>query len=355
MKSVNEQAVQPQVKQHFSWFQFFGSFFTLSILAALPGILYGNNWHLVLTPLLGWYLLYWALVAAGFSAFTAWQKYRAFDKPLKALSDAAEQVANGNFDVYLQPVHAPQNYDYLDAMFANFNIMVAELGSTETLRSDFVANVSHEFKRPLANIQGYAQALQQSGLDRKTQQLYLTTISDSVAHLATLVTNILKLNKLQTQVTAPDYQKFDLSAQLTRCLLDDANAIDAKQLHLTIDLPDSLPIISNPQLLEIVWHNLIGNAIKFAPPRGHLSILAKADDTTLRVHIHDDGQGIDENTQAHIFDKFYQGDTSHASAGNGLGLAIVAQVIRLPNAKISVQSNPHQGTTFTVSLPQSEN
>ncbi|WZK66089.1 HAMP domain-containing sensor histidine kinase [Lacticaseibacillus rhamnosus] len=206
MKSVNEQAVQPQVKQHFSWFQFFGSFFTLSILAALPGILYGNNWHLVLTPLLGWYLLYWALVAAGFSAFTAWQKYRAFDKPLKALSDAAEQVANGNFDVYLQPVHAPQNYDYLDAMFANFNIMVAELGSTETLRSDFVANVSHEFKRPLANIQGYAQALQQSGLDRKTQQLYLTTISDSVAHLATLVTNILKLNKLQTQVTAPDYQ-----------------------------------------------------------------------------------------------------------------------------------------------------
>lgn len=355
MKKGQYKPVQVQVNRHFSWLQFFGSFFVMSILAALPGLLYGNNWHLVISPLLGWYVLYWALAAAAFSVFTAWQKYHAFDKPLRALSEAAEKVAGGDFSVYLQPVHPPQKYDYLDAMFANFNIMVAELGSTETLRNDFVANVSHEFKRPLANIQGYAQALQQPGLDDATRQRYLATINEAVGSLAALVTNILKLNKLQTQVSAPSRQEFDLSAQLTRTVLDYDQALDDKNIDLDADWPDALPVVSDPDLLAIVWHNIIGNAVKFAPRQGHVQVRARVQETAMQVQIQDDGGGMDEETQAHMFDKFYQGDTSHASAGNGLGLAMVAQIIQLVGAQIRVQSALGQGTTVTVTLPQKQN
>ncbi|MCI1892059.1 MAG: HAMP domain-containing histidine kinase [Schleiferilactobacillus harbinensis] len=355
MNNMKYKAVRVRVNRHFSWFQFFGSFFVMSILAAMPGLILGNNWHLVISPQLVWYVIYWILVAAAFSAFTAWQKYHAFDKPLRDLSDAAEKVAGGDFSVYLQPVHAPEKYDYLDAMFANFNIMVAELGSTETLREDFVANVSHEFKRPLANIQGYAQALQEPGLSPADKARYIATINQSATQLAALVTNILKLNKLQTQVSQPTHVPFDLSAQLTRAILDFDDALDQKDLDLTVAIPDTLTIASDPELLGIVWHNIIGNAVKFAPAQGHVKVAAEKHNQMVQVTIQDDGAGMDEATQTHIFDKFYQGDTSHAVEGNGLGLAMVAQIIRLIGAQIAVHSQLGQGTTMIVSIPQHDN
>ncbi|WP_245585281.1 HAMP domain-containing sensor histidine kinase [Schleiferilactobacillus shenzhenensis] len=297
-----------------------------------------------------WYILYWVIAAAAFSAFTAWQKYRTFDTPLRALSAAAEKVAGGDFSVYLQPVHPPQQYDYLDAMFANFNIMVAELSSTETLRDDFVANVSHEFKRPLANIQGYAQALQQPGLDTATQQQYTAAINRAVSNLAALVTNILKLNKLQTQVTPPERRPVDLPGQLTRTLLDYDEVLDSKQLALTVTLPDKLTVISDPALLMILWHNIIGNAVKFTPVAGHITVAAQESAGIVGVTITDDGPGMDETTKAHMFDKFFQGDTSHSPDGNGLGLAMVAQISQLMGVPVKVTSVLGRGTTVTVTL-----
>lgn len=337
---------------HFSWFEVFLSFLVMSLVAAVPGLLYGqHNWRVVFSVYSLWYALYWVIVALVFVGFTAWQRYRSMDRPLRELSDAAERVASGDFSVYLQPLHSPANYDYLDAMFANFNTMVAELGSIETLSDDFVANVSHEFKRPLANIEGYAQALQLPNLSEKDRLQYTTTIIQATQQLSSLVTNVLRLSKLQNQTIKPQLELFDLNTQLTRVVLDHDAMLEAKSLEMAIELPEKLELTSDAALLRVVWQNLLRNAIKFTPVHGQISLKAVQTKTAVVVSFQDTGEGMSAETQRHLFDKFYQGDSSHASEGNGLGMAMVAQILHLVNGEIQVTSAIDQGSTFTVTLP----
>lgn len=334
----------------FSWWEFTLTFFIFGLLAAVPGLTYGNNARFLPTAYTWWYLLYCLIIATAFSALTAWQRYRTFEKPLRALSDAAERVADGDLSVYLQPVHRPENYNYLDAMFANFNTMVAELGSIETLRGDFVANVSHEFKRPLAVIRSYSEALQTTQLDADTQARYLATINTAATELATLVTNVLRLNKLETQATRPQKQPFDLTEQLTQVIFAHDQQLEDKQIELNVNIPDQLPVIGDAELLKVVWNNLLANAIKFTPEHGTITLTAATSATGASVSIRDTGAGMYPATQAHIFQKFYQGDTSHAAQGNGLGLAMLAQILKLTGGRIQVDSHHNQGSTFTVTL-----
>lgn len=337
---------------HFSWLEVFLSFLIMSLVAAVPGLLYGqHNWHVVFSVYSLWYALYWVIIALVFVGFTAWQRYRSMDRPLRELSDAAERVASGDFSVYLQPLHRPANYDYLDAMFANFNTMVAELGSIETLSDDFIANVSHEFKRPLANIEGYAQALQLPNLSEADRLQYTATIIQSTQQLSGLVTNVLRLNKLQNQTIKPQLETFDLNDQLTRVVLDHDAMLENKSLEMAIDLPEKLELTSDAALLRVVWQNLLRNAIKFTPANGQISLSAVQTETAITVSLQDTGEGMSAETQRHLFDKFYQGDSSHASEGNGLGMAMVAQILRLVNGEIQVNSELDQGSTFTVKLP----
>ena len=164
-------------------------------------------------------VVYWTLVSAGLTIFTRHKIIKTYDRPMKELARAADQVAKGDFSVYIPPLHTSNHHDYLDLMFLDFNKMVAELGSIETMRTDFIANVSHEIKTPLAVIQNYAQLLQKPNLTREEEETYTAAILDSTHRLSALITNILKLNKLESQQITPQFEAYDLCRQLSDCAL----------------------------------------------------------------------------------------------------------------------------------------
>ncbi len=296
-------------------------------------------------------ILYWAAVAAGLTFFTRKKMIQTYDRPMKELARAAGQVAQGDFSVYIPPIHTADRYDYLDRMILDFNQMVAELGSLETMRTDFIANVSHEFKTPLAAIQNYAQLLEQPGLSPKEQRACTAAILGSTRRLSALVTNILKLNKLESQQLKPQPVPYDLCRQLSDCALAFEPVWEEKQIEFDASLEDRTVIQADASLLELVWNNLLSNAFKFTPPGGRVTLTQSCRDGWAVVTVADTGCGISPQAQKHIFDKFYQADPSHASAGNGLGLALVRRVLERTGGRITVDSAEGRGSAFTVQLP----
>ena len=296
-------------------------------------------------------ILYWAAVAAGLTFFTRKKMIQTYDRPMKELARAAGQVAQGDFSVYIPPIHTADRYDYLDRMILDFNQMVAELGSLETMRTDFIANVSHEFKTPLAAIQNYAQLLEQPGLSPKEQRACTAAILGSTRRLSALVTNILKLNKLESQQLKPQPVPYDLCRQLSDCALAFEPVWEEKQIEFDASLEDRTVIQADASLLELVWNNLLSNAFKFTPPGGRVTLTQSCRDGWAVVTVADTGCGISPQAQKHIFDKFYQVDPSHASAGNGLGLALVRRVLERTGGRITVDSAEGRGSAFTVQLP----
>ena len=296
-------------------------------------------------------ILYWAAVAAGLTFFTRKKMIQTYDRPMKELARAAGQVAQGDFSVYIPPIHTADRYDYLDRMILDFNQMVAELGSLETMRTDFIANVSHEFKTPLAAIQNYAQLLEQPGLSPKEQRACTAAILGSTRRLSALVTNILKLNKLESQQLKPQPVPYDLCRQLSDCALAFEPVWEEKQIEFDASLEDRTVIQADASLLELVWNNLLSNALKFTPPGGRVTLTQSCRDGWAVVTVADTGCGISPQAQKHIFDKFYQADPSHASAGNGLGLALVRRVLERTGGRITVDSAEGRGSAFTVQLP----
>ena len=290
-------------------------------------------------------------MAAGLTFFTRKKMIQTYDRPMKELARAAGQVAQGDFSVYIPPIHTADRYDYLDRMILDFNQMVAELGSLETMRTDFIANVSHEFKTPLAAIQNYAQLLEQPGLSPKEQRACTAAILGSTRRLSALVTNILKLNKLESQQLKPQPVPYDLCRQLSDCALAFEPVWEEKQIEFDASLEDRTVIQADASLLELVWNNLLSNAFKFTPPGGRVTLTQSCRDGWAVVTVADTGCGISPQAQKHIFDKFYQVDPSHASAGNGLGLALVRRVLERTGGRITVDSAEGRGSAFTVQLP----
>ena len=254
-------------------------------------------------------------MAAGLTFFTRKKMIQTYDRPMKELARAAGQVAQGDFSVYIPPIHTADRYDYLDRMILDFNQMVAELGSLETMRTDFIANVSHEFKTPLAAIQNYAQLLEQPGLSPKEQRACTAAILGSTRRLSALVTNILKLNKLESQQLKPQPVPYDLCRQLSDCALAFEPVWEEKQIEFDASLEDRTVIQADASLLELVWNNLLSNAFKFTPPGGRVTLTQSCRDGWAVVTVADTGCGISPQAQKHIFDKFYQADPSHALCG----------------------------------------
>ncbi len=299
-------------------------------------------------------ILYWAAVSLGLTLLTRRRMRETFEKPVQKLAAATRKVAEGDFSIYVPPLHAADQYDYLDVMILDFNKMVAELGSIETLKTDFFANVSHEIKTPLAVIQNTAQLLKSKNLSPAQQQEYVDTIEKYAHRLTDLITNILKLNKLEKQTIQPKAEPYDLAAQLADCALLFERRWEEKDIDFEADLEDQAMIRADPILLELVWNNLLSNAIKFTPPGGAVALRQTSTPEAIQVTVTDTGCGMSEETMQHIFDKFYQGDTSHATEGNGLGLALVLRILRMTGGSVSVESAPGKGSVFTVRLPRNQ-
>lgn len=332
---------------------FFVFLFTLLLMSGIHFgiVVLGNEklWPTGIQILLP--VLYWGLVAGGLTLFTKWEINRHYEKPVRELREATEKVANGDFSVYVPPLHVPGQLDYLDAMIMDFNKMVEELGSIETLKTDFFSNVSHEIKTPLAVIHNNAELLQKENLTQEQRREYTETILHATRRLSNLVMNMLKLNKLEKQVIKPAPKQFELCAQLSECALQFENSWEQKGITFEAELEDRVYISGDEALLALVWTNLISNAIKFTPSGGTVTLGQTSEADKVTVTVADTGCGMDPETIKHIFDKFYQGDTSHSTEGNGLGLALVRRILELSDGMITVKSTLGQGSIFTVQLP----
>ena len=271
------------------------------------------------------------------------------ERPVKQITEAAEKIMQGDFSVRVPPIHGAGT-DGFNQISMAVNQMAEELSGTETLRTDFIANVSHELKTPLAVMGNYAAMLQRPGITEEEKNDYARAISEAARKLAQLITNILKLNKLENQQIFPKTEEFDLSDQLCQSLLQFEDAWERKELNIETDMEDDVRIRSDAELLSLVWNNLISNAVKFTPNGGTVGVSLKTEGDSILVSISDTGCGMKPETGMHIFEKFYQGDTSHATQGNGLGLALVKRVMDILNGEIGVESVYGQGSTFTVKL-----
>ena len=297
--------------------------------------------------------LYWGLVAVGLTLFTRWEIRRNYEEPMRNLRNATEKVANGDFSVYVPPLHSVGKLDYLDAMILDFNKMVEELGSIEVLKTDFFSNVFHEIKTPLAVIHNNAQLLQRANLEESQRKECADAILHATRRLSNLITNMLKLNKLEKQAIQPAPQSFDLCAQLSECALQFENTWEQKDIEFIAELEDRALIRGDEELLALVWTNVLSNAIKFTPAGGTVTLTQRTEPDAVTVEVADTGCGMEAETMRHIFDKFYQGDTSHSTEGNGLGLALVRRILELSDGTITVQSTVGKGSAFTVRLPVS--
>ncbi|MCM1087628.1 MAG: HAMP domain-containing histidine kinase [Muribaculaceae bacterium] len=296
-------------------------------------------------------MLYWGIVAVGLTLFTRQKMKNTYEVPLHTMAEATKKVSEGDFSVYVPTIHTADKLDYLDVMILDFNKMVEELGSIETLKTDFVSNVSHEMKTPIAIIKNYAQLLQTAQTLGAQEKEYAKGIEEAATRLSSLISNILKLNKLEHQKITPELDAYDVCRQLCECILQFEDAWDEKEIELETEIEDMAMVVADASLMELVWNNLLSNAIKFTGQGGSVIVRQTSDENTVKVTVSDTGCGMSGESMNHIFDKFYQGDTSHATEGNGLGLALVKRVLELMDGDIRVVSEEGKGSAFTVTLP----
>ncbi|MBQ8922748.1 MAG: HAMP domain-containing histidine kinase [Oscillospiraceae bacterium] len=292
---------------------------------------------------------------AMFIAFLVWlidrlRKRFSVDRPVRRISEGLERLCRGDFSARIKPFSDPLGNNRYNIIIAQINKMADELSGVETLRTDFVSNVSHEMKTPLAVIQNYAALLRAPNLPDTDRIAYAESVTDATKRLAALITNILKLNKLENQQIFPEAQQYNLSEQVCACLLEFESVWEKKEIEIETDIDEDVIVTADPELLSLVWSNLFSNALKFTEAGGTVRVAVKRQGSGAAVSVSDTGCGIDSETGKHIFDKFYQGDTSHAARGNGLGLALVKRIIDITDGEIAVQSEVGKGSTFTVTV-----
>lgn len=277
------------------------------------------------------------------------------ERPVKRITDATLKMIEGDFTVRIAPVAKFGSDDSFNEIIECINKMAEELSGVETLRADFIANVSHEMKTPLAVMQNYGTLLQTPDLSDEKRIEYAKAIIDASRRLADMMTNILKLNRLENQQIYPNLTTFDLGEQLCESLLQYENTWERKNIEIETDIAENVVVSADAELLSLVWNNLFSNAFKFTTDGGKVSLTLTADESYATVKVTDTGCGMSREVGAHIFEKFYQGDTSHATQGNGLGLALVKRVVDIVQGEIGVESAVGVGTTFTVKVRRFDN
>lgn len=266
--------------------------------------------------------------------------------PIRKVIDATNKVAEGDFSVRLDVGHVPE----LEDLNRSFNKMAGELGSIETLRSDFVSSFSHEFKTPIVSIRGFAKLLRDKDLPEEEREEYTDIIIRESERLAGLATNVLNLSKLENIGILTDKEHFFLDEQIRQVAALMESRWREKELIVDLHL-DRTTVYSDGHLLQQVWMNLLDNAIKYTDTGGHISMTLRNGGEYAVFTIEDDGCGMDEATVSHVFDKFYQADASRSGSGNGLGLSLVQRAVFLCGGDIKVESSPGKGSRFSVKLP----
>ena len=271
-----------------------------------------------------------------------------FFAPIKKLGHAMERVADGDFDVRLE---GRSSLKEIMEVYSGFNMMAHELSATEILQTDFVSNVSHEFKTPINAIEGYSMLLQDSENLSPEQQTYVEKIVFNTQRLSTLVGSILLLSKLDNQQIPTGQTRYRLDEQIRQSIVALEPAWEKKELEFDVDL-ERVDFVGNEPMLRHVWDNLISNAIKFSPQGGIIRMVLRRNADELEFSISDQGPGISEDAQKHIFDKFYQADSSHKQEGNGLGLALVKRILAFENGSVRGENMVTGGAKFVVTLRQ---
>ncbi len=273
-----------------------------------------------------------------------------FGIPLRKILSAAEKIKNGDLSARIETEDKKEeDRNEFDIIIDHFNAMANELSSIETLKTDFISNVSHEIKTPLTIIQNQCTILQGDSLTKEEIAEATNSIRENSQRLSDMITNILRINKLENQEIFLAPTKFDLCEQIRESVIDLEPVWETKNIEPVLDIPNYLEINSDRELLSLVWHNLLSNAFKYTD-EGSVTVRVKPDGKKVRVDVVDTGCGFSESEKEKIFDKFYQSDTSHKSAGNGLGLALVKRIADIIGADIQVNSEQGKGSTFTVIL-----
>ena len=288
------------------------------------------------------------VIAGIFTAIDQLRRYMQIAKPVKKIQAGLNRVMEGDFTTVIE-TSSDNTYAY-NNIIDSINKMIKELAGVETLRTDFIANVSHELKTPLAVIQNYSTLLGSKDITEEERMEYSRKITEQTTRLSSLITNILKLNKLENQQIFPEMKAMNLSESVCECMLGFEQIWNDKDIDISTEIEDDIEIVADKEMLSLVWNNLFSNAMKFTEPGGKVSLTIKKEDNKAVVCISDTGCGMDEETGKNIFKKFYQGDTSHSMAGNGLGLALVKRVVDIHGGDIAVSSKLGMGTSFTVKL-----
>lgn len=275
-------------------------------------------------------------------------------RTIEHIVDATERVVKGDFSVRIKKPNYAGADDFED-IIESFNKMAEELSGVEALRVDFISNVSHEMKTPLAVIQNYAKLLSGDDITKEERLEYTDAIKQSSKRLSSMITNILKLNRLENQKIFPKGERFSLTENLAECLIDFESVWEKKGIELETYLEEDVYMEADRELISLVWNNLLSNAFKFTEEGGKVSVVLCSRDDDLIVRVSDTGCGMSKEVGDHIFDKFYQGDTSHATEGNGLGLALVKRVVDILQGEIYVESTLGKGSAFTVSFKRCKN
>ena len=294
------------------------------------------------------------LISIGMALIDYLRRKMTVERPVKRITDATSKMIEGDFSVRIEPIAKFGSDDSFHEIIESINKMAEELSGVETLRTDFIANVSHEMKTPLAVMQNYGTLLQAPDLTEEKRIEYAKGITDASRRLSDMMTNVLKLNRLENQQIYPNVTAFDLGEQLCESLLQYENVWETRNIEIETDLAEGVSVSADAELLSLVWNNLFSNAFKFTEDGGRVTLSLSVEGQYAVVKVKDTGCGMSPEVGAHIFEKFYQGDTSHATQGNGLGLALVKRVVDILEGEIGVESTVGVGTTFVVKVRRSE-
>ena len=294
------------------------------------------------------------IISLIFTVIDAVRRKITVERPVRRISEAAEKMMQGDFTVRVPSVSKLVSDDNFNDIIECINKMAEELSGVETLRTDFIANVSHEMKTPLAVMQNYGTLLQKPDITDNKRIEYAKIITDASRRLADMMTNILKLNRLENQRIYPKTEIYELGEQLCESLLQYENVWETRGIEIETDIEEGVFVSLDKELLSLVWNNLLSNAFKFTGDGGTVAITLHTDGDYAVVKVKDTGCGMTSEVGAHIFEKFYQGDGSRATEGNGLGLALVKRVVDIMQGEISVQSAVGVGTVFTVKIRRAD-